>query len=72
MVIIRLLLLGFSTGMTVITVAVGVAVLLGMGWLAVAVPVLLAVGILAAARAVWCRCGLRLGLPCTGIGPRDP
>jgi hypothetical protein len=44
-----------TTGLTAITVAILVSVLLGMGWLAVAVPVLIVMGLVAAGRALWRR-----------------
>lgn len=55
----RLLLLAFTSIMTVITLVVGVTVLLGVGWVAVAVPVLILLGIIGAARALWRRYGRR-------------
>jgi hypothetical protein len=55
MVILRFLLLAFTTIMTVITLVVGVSVMLGMGWLAVAIPVMIVLGLLAAARTLWRR-----------------
>ena len=55
MLILRLLVVVGTAVMTVITLVVGVAVLLGVGWLAVAIPVVVVVGIIAAGRALWRR-----------------
>jgi hypothetical protein len=55
MPVIRLLMLVLTTGMTVITLIVGVSVMLGMAWLAVAIPVLVVIGIVAAWRMLWRR-----------------
>jgi len=55
MLALRVLLLAFTVVMTVITLAVGVSVMLGVAWLAVAIPVLVLLGLIAAARALWRR-----------------
>lgn len=59
MLALRLLLLAFTTIMTVITLVTGVIVMLGVGWMAVAIPVVIVLGIIAAARALWRRYGRR-------------
>ena len=41
--------------MIVVTLVIGAAVMLGVGWLAVAIPVLAIIGIVAAARKLWRR-----------------
>ena len=53
MIVLRLLMLAFTTIMTIITLVVGVSVMLGVGWLAVAVPVLVLLGLVAAGRTIW-------------------
>ena len=55
MPVIRLLVLVLTIGMTVITLIICVAVILGVAWLAAAVPVLVLAGIVAAGRALWRR-----------------
>ena len=59
MLALRLLLLAFTTIMTVITLVTGVIVMLGVGWMAVAIPVVIVLGVIAAARALWRRYGSR-------------
>lgn len=55
MLVIRLLVLMLTIGMTVITLIIGVSLMLGVAWLAVAVPVLVVVGVMAVGRALWRR-----------------
>ena len=55
MIILRLVLLVFTSIMTVVTLVIGVSVMLGLGWLAVALPVLVILGLVAAGRALWRR-----------------
>jgi len=53
--VLRVLLLAFTTIMTVITLVIGVSVMLGVAWLAVAIPVVIVLGLMAAARTLWRR-----------------
>ena len=55
MMLFRFLVLAGTLIMIVVTLVIGAAVMLGVGWLAVAIPVLAIIGIVAAARKLWRR-----------------
>jgi hypothetical protein len=59
MLVLRVLLLAFTTIMSMITLVVGVTVMLGVGWVAVAIPVVIVLGLLGAGRVLWRRYGRR-------------